>query len=106
MIVNSDVVSHVAVTTSTDALGDVTYVEAAPVSVRAMVAGRSSAESADSRTPAVLTGLTLYIFDLAVVPGASDWFTVRGERYEVEGQAHRWGQMGVEVAVKRAEASP
>jgi hypothetical protein len=70
-----------------------------------MFAARSS-EGTDSRSPAVLIGGTLYIFDLDVVPGASDYFTVRGDRYDVEGQAHRWGQMGVEVAVIRAEARP
>lgn len=103
---NSETVTWVAVTTTPDSLGDWTSTEAAPVSVQAMVAARSSDERADQNSPAVLTGLTLYLFDLDVVPGASDWFTVRGERYEVEGQAHRWGGMGVEVAVKRAEVQP
>jgi hypothetical protein len=105
-MLNTETVSYVAVTTIDDDLGNVTPTEAAPVSVTALVAGRSNAESTDTRTPAVLVGLTLYFFNTAIVPGASDWFTVRGARYEVEGQAHRWGSMGVEVAVTRASAQP
>lgn len=102
----TETVSWVAVTTSDDGLGNETTTEASPVSMLAFVAARSADESHDSRTPSVIVGKTLYLPSSAVEPSASDWFTIRGERYEVDGEAHRWGSAGVEVAVKRAEARP
>lgn len=103
---DAESVSYVAVTTVDDGLGNETYTPAAAVPMSALVAGRSSIEATDPTQPSVLTGLTLYLLDTTVVPGASDWFTVRGERWDVEGQAVRWGSMGVEVAVKRAGLRP
>lgn len=105
-MLDAESVSYVAVTTADDGLGNVTYTEAAPVELLALVAGRTSVESTDSRRPAVLSGYALYLLDTDVVPGASDWFTVRGARWDVEGEAVRWGSMGVEVAVSRAAAQP
>lgn len=103
---DAEAVSYVSVTTVDDGLGNVTPTEATPVALMALVAGRTSTEATDPATPAVLTGYTLYLLDTDVVPTASDWFTVRGARWEVEGQAVRWGSMGVEVAVKRAAVRP
>lgn len=103
---NAEAVTWVPVTTVTDALGNVVATDGTPVALEAFVGGRPSGESVDPRSPQVLIGLQLYFPRVASTPSASDWFTVRGERYEVEGQAHRWGGMGVEVAVKRAEATP
>jgi hypothetical protein len=103
---DSESVAWVSVTTSSDIYGNTTTTEAAPVTLSALVAARSAQEAFDPRAPAVIVGLTLYLLDTDVVPLASDWFTVRGERYEVDGEPHRWGSAGVEVAVKRAEVAP
>lgn len=102
-------VSWVSVTTATDIYGNAATTEAAPVTVLALVAGRLSAatsEGFDSAEPGVIVGKTLYLLDATVEPGASDWFTVRGERYEVVGEPHRWGTAGVVVSVKRADVAP
>jgi hypothetical protein len=103
---DAETVQWIAVTVDTDELSVVTRAEADPVPVLAMVAGRSAAESSGARTPAVITGKTLYLLDIATEPSEHDAFIVRGDRYEVEGEAHRWGDQGVEVAVVRAEQQP
>lgn len=103
---DAETVDWVSVTTTVDALSKVIRTEAAPQPVAALVAARGSEEPGDAGRPQVITGKTLYLLDPDVLPGASDWFTIRGERYEVVGEAHRWGSYGVEVAVKRAEAKP
>lgn len=103
---DAETVQWVSVTTTKNQVGDVTSIEAGPVPVLALVAARSADEPDDSDRPAVIVGKTLYLLDPAVVPGASDWFTLRGDRYEVVGDAHRWGSSGVEVAVRRAKAKP
>ena len=109
-MLDAEDVSWVSVTTTTDIYGNSTTTEAAPVTVRAMVAARagvrSSSENFDSQEAALIVGKTLYLIDVTVEPGASDWFTVRGERYEVEGEPHRWGQEGVVVALKRGDVAP
>lgn len=102
-MIDAETVQWVAVTVTEDRLSNVSREEADPVDVRALVAGRSSTESTSSRQPSVLTGKTLYLLDVDTEPSPDDWFIVRGDRYEVEGEAHRWGDMGVEVAVTRAE---
>lgn len=96
---DAEEVLWVAVTTTTDDLSNEDTSEADPVPLQALVAGRSSVEGGNSRAPGVITDKTLYLLDTAVEPSPDDWFTVRGDRYDVEGQAHRWGDMGVEVAV-------
>lgn len=96
---DAEEVLWVAVTTTVDDLQNETTTEAEPVPLLALVAGRSSVEGSNSRAPGVITGKTLYLLDITSEPSPDDWFTVRGDRYEVEGQAHRWGDMGVEVAV-------
>lgn len=101
---NAETVLWVSVTKTTDELSNETETAAEPVPVLAMVAGRSASESTRSDEPSVLTGKTLYLLDPTLVVSAADWFTVRGDRYEVEGEAHRWGSSGVEVAVQRASA--
>lgn len=103
---SAETVSWVSVTTTDLGYGNFETTEAAPVALLALVAARTSSENFDPRAPAVIVGKTLYLLDVTVEPGASDWFTVRGERYEVEGEAHRWGTKGVEVAVVRAEPNP
>lgn len=103
---DAETVQWTAVTTTDAGLGNTTTNEASAVPLLALVAGRSSSENADSRAPAVLVGLTLYLLDTSIEPGPSDWFTVRGERCEVEGQPFRWGSAGVEVAVTRTGVRP
>ena len=103
---DAETVQWVAVTTTRDRLGNETTAEADPVDVTALVAGRSSSENVDPKSPAVIVGKTLYILDPIVEPGPSDWFTVRGERYEVDGESIRWGSSGVEVAISRTGGRP
>lgn len=103
---DAETVSWVAVTTTVDELGNSTTSDAEAVEVLALVAARSSNENADSRQPAVIVGKTLYLLDSSAEPGPSDWFTIRGDRYEVEGEPHRWGSSGVEVAVTKAAPRP
>ena len=103
---DAETVQWVSVTSVTDELSTITRSEAAAVPVAALVAAAGSSEQTDPDRAPVVTGKTLYLLDPGVVPGASDWFTIRGERYEVVGEAHRWGSYGVEVTVKRAEARP
>ena len=102
----TETVQWIAVTTDRDRLGNETANEAAPRDVLALVAAHSSSESTDPRSPAVLVGKALYLLDATIEPGPSDQFIVRGETYEVEGEAARWGSFGVEVAIKRAGARP
>lgn len=97
----AETVLWVAVTTTTDDLSNTTIDEAAPVPLTALVAARSTAEGSNPRAPGVITGKTLYLLDAVQEPSPDDWFTVRGDRYDVEGEAHRWGDMGIEVAVTR-----
>ena len=52
---SQETVSWVAVTTTTDGF-DSTYVEADPVELLALVAGRTSVENADVNAPAVIVG--------------------------------------------------
>lgn len=107
----AETVSYVAVTTTTDKYGDGTATDASPVSLLALVAkdqshAQASIESYDNDAAANVVRKTLYLLDTTVEPTASDWFTVRGQRYEVDGESHRWGSKGVEVNVKRAEVKP
>lgn len=103
---DAETVQWVAVTTTRDRLGNETTTDAAPVDVQALVAARGTSENADSQAPSVLVGKTLYLLDATIEPGPSDWFTIRGQRYDVEGESHRWGSAGVEVAVTRAGDRP
>jgi head-tail adaptor len=99
-------VQWIAVTTTDDDLGDDTETAAEPVELMAVVAGRSSDETADNNQPGVITALTLYLRGTDVVPSASDRFIVRGRLHQVDGEAHRWGRTGVEVPIKRTGARP
>lgn len=102
-----ETVTWYATTTTTDDLGNTTTTEAPGVPLMALVAGRSSSENTGrSDQPALLVGKTLYLLDGTVEPSPSDSFEVRGERYDVQGEPHRWGSMGVEVAVARAGGLP
>lgn len=102
-------VTHIAVTKTTDPYGNDTVTKADPVPVAGVVfAPRASTERADSRTPAVITGGTLYGLK-GVTISPLDQFTVDGVLYDVEGDAGHWvspftgRDFGYEVAVKRYE---
>lgn len=83
-----------------DDYGDGTETDATPKRLTALVAGRGETENPGSNAPGVIVGKQLYLLDAKVEPGPSDWFEVRGKRYEVEGEAHRWSGTCVEVAVR------
>lgn len=92
-----------ATTTTEDDLGNTTPSEAPGVTLRALVAGRSSSENTGRPDqPGLLVGKTLYLLGTSAEPGPSDSFEIRGNRYDVVGEPHRWGSMGVEVSVQRA----
>lgn len=93
-------------TTETDKYGDGTEADGRSRKLQAVVAARSSSESAGSEGPGVLVGESLYILSPRYVPGPSDRILVRGQTYEVVGEAHRWGSAGVEVAIQRTGAKP
>lgn len=72
------------------------------------VAPRSSSESADANSPAVIVGLTIYGPTVAL--NSDDTLVVGGVVYEVDGIPGVWESPftgwapGMEVAVKRAAA--
>lgn len=80
--------------------GEGTETDGAPKKLTALVAGRGEQENAGNSAPGVIVGKQLYLLDAKVEPGPSDWFEVRGKRYEVEGEAHRWSGTCIEVAVR------
>jgi hypothetical protein len=73
------------------------------------VAPRTTAERVDSRSPAVITGLTVY--GPRVTLKASDRLVINGDTYEIDGIPGDWSspftgwQPGIEVAVVRASGS-
>lgn len=88
------------VTTAKDDYGDGGETAATPKRLSALVAGRGEAEGAGHNAPGVIVGKQLYLLDAPGEPGPSDWFEVRGKRYDVLGEAHRWSGTCVEVAVR------
>lgn len=86
---------------TTDAYGDTTTVEVSTDVAGCLFAPRSSTERADSRTPAVITGASLYAPAGTVISPTSK-IIVNGETYTVEGQPGDWG-VGIEVALQRWE---
>lgn len=73
------------------------------------VAPRTSTERADSRSPAVITGLTIYGPKRELK--ATDQLVIDGDVYDIEGIPGDWTspftgwEPGIEVAVTRASAS-
>lgn len=100
---DAETVEWVAVTTTSDELGNSTTTPAAAVEVSALVASGQSSERVDNQSADVVTSLVLYVLDPSISPGASDRFNVRGKAYEVEGVPKVWGSSGFEVAVTRTE---
>lgn len=98
-------VTVVSVTTTKDPLGNTTTTETSTVYDKCRFAPRSSQERSDSRSPAVITGGTLYrrgelpvdSDDRIVISGQSD--LIDGT-WQVEGDPGYWGR-GTEVAIKR-----
>jgi hypothetical protein len=85
--------------------GDYALTDGRPVRLQALVAARTNVESVGQNSPGVVVGKSLYLLDAVTEPGPSDTFQVRGQTYEVVGEAHRWGSGGVEVAIQRAGQS-
>lgn len=102
-----ETVTWYSTTTTTDDLGNTTPTEADGVELQALVAARSSSENTGRPDePALLVGKTLYLLNGTIEPSPLDSFEIRGERYDVVGEPHRWGSMGVEVSVERAGGLP
>lgn len=98
-------VSLVNVVETVDEYGDTTEVITSVTYNMVRFAPRGSAERTDSRSPAVLTGATLYRRDeFPVTP--TDRIVIAGQHalidgtWQVEGEAGYWGR-GIEVAIKR-----
>lgn len=102
-MLDAETVTWNPATTATDDYGNVTATAGRARTLQAMFATRTDIELQDPNSPAVNLTKSLYLFDTSVVPGSSDQFVIRGETYDVVGEAHRWGSMGVEVIVQRSE---
>lgn len=99
----TEIVQWVAITTTRNRLGDGTEAEASPVPVEATVSDAGSSESDDPDDPQVIIRKKLHLLGVAADPGPSDRFIVRGHTYDVDGEPHRWGSMGVELVIARTE---
>lgn len=114
MPLSNATVSVIAVTTTTDDLGDSTTETVETVLEWALVAPRSSTERVDPRSPAVVTAASVYgpfgtsldADDLIIVADHSP--SMNGE-WQVEGRSGDWSlngwKPGFEVAIKRAGSS-
>ncbi len=103
-MLDAETVVWIPNTTSTDDYGDTTDTEGRRQSVLALFGARTNLENYGTDTAAVDLTKSLYILDPTKVPSSSDQYVIRGEVYDVVGDAHRWGSSGVEVIVKRTEA--
>lgn len=102
-------VTVVSTTTDTDPDGNKTTVQTRTDVPGCAFAPRSSNERADARTPAVITGGTVYM-PAGSVLDADDGIEVDGVLYAVEGDPGKWvspftgRDFGLEVAVKKWSA--
>lgn len=94
-------VTVVRVTTTTDAYGDSVTTESRTEIPGCLFAPRSSTDRTDPRTPAVLSGATVYTGSGGSIIDSDDKLIVNGRTYAVEGDPGAWGSEGVEVAVSR-----
>jgi hypothetical protein len=99
MLDQEQIVWH-PVSNTRDQYNDGTETDGTPVTLTALVGSRSFLENADANSAGVVMVKDVYILDATAEPGASDWFEIRGQRYEMQGQAHRWSGSQVEVIVK------
>jgi hypothetical protein len=106
---NATVAIVTGASSTEDQYGDV--VDGTPVETPwgpCAVAPRTSTERADSRAPAVVTGLTVYGPPPPVELTAAAQLRIDGDLYDIEGLPGDWRSPftdwhpGVEVAVKRA----
>lgn len=98
-------VTLVSVVTTTDDLGDATETTTSTTYDAVRLAPRTSSERVDSRSPAIVTGATLYRRDaFPVTPDdriiIADQHPLIDGTWQVEGDPGYWGR-GVEVAIKR-----
>ena len=98
-------VTLVSATVTTDDLGDSTEEQTTQDIPGCLFAPRASSERADPRSPAVISGATLYLpAGIAVRP--TDYFVIAvgmpfDGTWQVDGEPGYWGSAGVEVAIKR-----
>jgi hypothetical protein len=96
-----------SVTVTDDGLGNTTETTTNATVPGVLFAPRSSSERTDSRTPAVITGGTIYKRGPGLTVDANDRITISGVSpmidgtWQVEGEPGYWGA-GTEVAVVRA----
>ena len=97
----------VSVTTNTDSLGDGTPGEASTTYRDCLFAPRTSSESGDSRTPAVITGAQIYRRGTGMTVRADDRIVIADVSpmidgtWLVEGEPGYWGTAGIEFAITR-----
>jgi hypothetical protein len=99
-------VTVVSVTTTTDPLGNTTETTTStPETV--LFAPRASSERADQRSPAVITGATIYKRGPGLSIDPDDRLLIAGVdpkidgTWQVDGDAGFWGNAGTEVASVR-----
>jgi hypothetical protein len=99
-------VTLTSVTTNTDAYGDTTQTSTSTSYDQVRFVPRSSTETADSRSPKVITAASLYRRGEFPVD-SDDTILIAGQHdqidgtWQVEGRPGRWAS-GVEVAIRRA----
>jgi hypothetical protein len=97
-----ETVSVVSRTMPASADGDTTPVTTGTVLVpNTLVAPRTSDERVDPRSPAVITGLWVWLPPGVTIDRHAQ-LLIRGTTWDVEGEPGGWDDAGIEVAVKRA----
>jgi hypothetical protein len=99
-------ITVVSVTTTRDDYGDETNTQTTATVAGCLFAPRSSTERSNTRSPAVISGGTIYKPGPGLVVNADDKITISGVSpmidgtWSVEGEPGYWG-VGTEVAVTR-----
>ncbi len=93
-------ITVVSTTETTDADGNTTVVETRASVRNCLLAPRTSADRDDPRSPAVITGATVYM-PAGTVLDADDRLEILGQPYTIEGEPGVWSGAGLEVAVQR-----
>lgn len=100
-------VTVVSVATTSDDLGDSTTVDTSTTYPDCLVAPRTSSESGDSRTPAVITGAQVYRRGDDMTVRADDRIVIADVSpiidgtWRIEGEPGYWGTAGIEFAITR-----
>lgn len=86
--------------TVTDRYGNATKTVTETVMDTCLFEPEQSTERTDSRSPGVTTPAKLYC-PPGVVPDADDKIRIDGKLWEIVGKPAVWGNVGVEIAIKR-----